>query len=161
MYINEAAVRAALREFCDKYKTKDGKSGQGKAAKALGVTAAQLSLTLNGKNNVIPARILKKLGYRAVTVYEQAGSKKAKTAKPLSEHNKAFKNAGIAAAKRAAKKAPKKRRSTTPEQRAGMRQARSGVNKAHIVNETVQVQEKPRSARMPADVTVIDFGAED
>ena len=39
------------------------------AAAALKVTPAQLSSTLNGKVNVIPEKILKKLGYKSALVY--------------------------------------------------------------------------------------------
>lgn len=40
-----------------------------KAATRLGITPAQLSRTLNGQVNVIPARLVKAMGYQAVTMY--------------------------------------------------------------------------------------------
>jgi hypothetical protein len=77
-----------LAEFCAKYPTRN------KAAKALKVTPAQLSQTLNKKNNVIPERILKRLGYRSELVYSSIAPKKP---------NKR------AAAKKVAKKTPTRR----------------------------------------------------
>jgi ribosomal protein S24E len=59
-----------LHDFCLKYPTR------GKAAKALKVTPAQLSQTLNKKNNVIPERILKRLGYKSELVYSTVAPKK-------------------------------------------------------------------------------------
>lgn len=67
-------IIAELKKFCENPKFKVlGKYSQKRAAKALGVTAAQLSQTINGRNNVIPARILKKLGYQSMLVYVPTG----------------------------------------------------------------------------------------
>ena len=67
-----AEVRTALVAFCKKHTI------QAKAAKALGVTASQLSLALSSKSDIVTAKIVQKLGYRAVTAYVPR-TKKAKT----------------------------------------------------------------------------------
>ena len=69
------AVLKLLKRFCKQYDT------DAKAAKALKVTASQLSRTLSGNTNVIHARILKKLGLQAVTMYAPKGKTATKTVK--------------------------------------------------------------------------------
>lgn len=64
-----------LRAFCKEFPT------AAQAAAAIKITPAQLSQTLNGKKNVIPERILKKLGYRIANVYVSTAGKKAPTRK--------------------------------------------------------------------------------
>ena len=71
----KSTILKELKAFCGKYDT------YALAAKALKVTAAQLSQTLGNKNNVIPERILKKLGYKSEIAYVKVGGKKAATRK--------------------------------------------------------------------------------
>lgn len=65
--VKPEVILKKLRKFCDKYDTYT------EAATALNVTPSQLSLTLNGKAPVIPARILDKLGYETSLVYVRKG----------------------------------------------------------------------------------------
>lgn len=100
-----------LEEFCDKYPTFT------QAAKALNITSAQLSLTRNRLTNVIPERVLKKLGYASKLVYVPLGGKKPAAPK---------KAGGTPKAKSAAKPKP--------------------VRKADTANKKVKITEKPANA---------------
>lgn len=102
-----------LEEFCDKYPTFT------KAAKALNITSAQLSLTRNSRTNVIPERVLKKLGYASKLVYVPLDGKKAAAAAPK-------KPGGTPKAKSATKPKP--------------------VRKADTANKKVKITEKPANA---------------
>lgn len=83
--VSEAVLMQELRDFCARYDTAR------LAAKALGVTSSVLSLTLNGKANVIPARVLKKLKYKAVPTYVKTGKPAAPSpAKPAIDKNVLF-----------------------------------------------------------------------
>lgn len=62
-------IITSLRKFCKTFETNN------LAAKALKVTPAQLSTTLAGKANVIPEKILKKLGHKSALVYVSTGKK--------------------------------------------------------------------------------------
>lgn len=79
-----AEVRTALVAFCKKHKL------QAKAAKALNLTPSQLSLALSSKGDFVPAKIVQKLGYRAVTAYVPRGKKTvvAKKARKVSRNVK-------------------------------------------------------------------------
>jgi hypothetical protein len=68
-YFTKQDVLAALRKFCEGFDT------YALAAKALKVTESQLSQTRNGKKAVIPARILKKLGFAEKIVYVNTSKK--------------------------------------------------------------------------------------
>ena len=74
--IQARTIISELKKFVAEY------TNAAAAAKALGVTPAQLSTTLNKKVNVIPAKILKKLGYEARLVYLPVG-KKGKRVDPM------------------------------------------------------------------------------
>lgn len=107
--IEEKAIIKELREFVKKFTTNK------QAAAALKVTQAQLSTTLNGSVNVIPEKILKKLGYKSALVYLPLKAPKT-PAEPAPKK---------AAAKKAATKAVPL--SERPEARESQRQAREPV----------------------------------
>lgn len=67
MSISKSHILQDLEKFCRGHKTFS------LAAKALKVTSSQLSTVRSGKSNVIPARILKKLGYKTAMVYYPVG----------------------------------------------------------------------------------------
>lgn len=71
------------------------------ATKAIKCTPSQLSCTLNGRNNVIPDRILKALGYTAQLAYFKIGDA------PKAKAKKAKKAAAVK--KPAAKPSPRKK----------------------------------------------------
>jgi hypothetical protein len=150
-----AQIISELRKFCQGHKDANGRYSQAKAAKALGVTAAQLSLTLNDRVNVIPARILKKLGYESKVVYVPKGRtavKKIKVARDSAT--------GRIVSKVKAKKNPK---TTTVEtvKRAVKPTAEKTVTRKDIVNEKVTIQEKPKTAARETEAVVIDVMARD
>lgn len=71
MFVPRSQIIKELVTFCDKFKTRK------LAAKSLKVTQSALSLTINSKNNVIPERILKRLGYRMELSYVRIAAKAA------------------------------------------------------------------------------------
>lgn len=113
--IEEKIIIKELREFVKKFDTNK------QAAAALRVTQAQLSTTLRGTVNVIPEKILKKLGYKSALVYLPLKPKKtgaeAGTSKPKNVPAKAP----------AATPAPKVPLAERPEARESQRQAREPV----------------------------------
>jgi hypothetical protein len=70
-------IRKELRELCDKSETDK------LAAKKLKVTPSTLSLTLRGKANVVPEKILKALKLKTEVVYVRTGKPKPKVAKTI------------------------------------------------------------------------------
>jgi hypothetical protein len=60
-------VLKKIETFCDKFTTFK------EAALALKVTPSQLSLTMSGKTNVIPEKILRKLGLQSIVAYVPIG----------------------------------------------------------------------------------------
>lgn len=100
--IERSKIAKDLEAFCDKYDT------YGAAAKALGITLAQLSTARNDESTVIPAKALAKLGYGYTFVYVRKADMPAKTSKPKKAAKKAAKPAPKKTAKPKAKKpAPK------------------------------------------------------
>ena len=97
--IERAKIAKELESFCAKYQT------YGEAAKALGVTLAQLSTARNKPDTVIPAKALAKLGYAYALVYvrkaDAQAAKKPAAKKPAAKKVPAKKPA---AKKPAAKK---------------------------------------------------------
>ena len=61
--VERKEVGQALKAFCDKYDT------YAEAAKKLGITPSQLSSALNKPKSVVPAKALKKLGFKFEAVY--------------------------------------------------------------------------------------------
>lgn len=109
-----------LEEFCDKYPTFT------KAAKALNITSAQLSLTRNSRTNVIPERVLKKLGYASKLVYVPLDGKKA---------------------------TPPKKAGGTPKKAKSTPKAKP-VRKSDIASKKVKIAEKPaQAALLPVNPT--------
>lgn len=163
MYIDAATILDKLRTFCSDFKKANPKADQKKIAKALGVTPSQLSLTINGKTNVIPARILKKLGYQAVVAYVPAGrtaTKKVKVARDSTSGktvSKAYaknhpKTTTVETVKVAVKPKPKK-----TAKKAAKRSPKNAALRKHVVNEAVKID--VAAAGTPA--TVIDVMARD
>lgn len=73
--IERSKIAKELEAFCDKYDTYSA------AAKALGITLAQLSTARNDESTVIPAKALAKLGYGYALVYVRKADMPAKRAK--------------------------------------------------------------------------------
>lgn len=65
--VSEADIRKELLAYCQQFDTFKI------AAAKLKITPSQLSLTLKGKVNVIPAKVLKKLKLKARIVYTRPG----------------------------------------------------------------------------------------
>lgn len=68
--IERKTIIKELKDFVKKYDTNK------LAAAALKVTQSQLSTTINGSVNVIPEKILKRLGYKSELVYVPLKAKK-------------------------------------------------------------------------------------
>jgi outer membrane biosynthesis protein TonB len=116
--IERSKIAKELEAFCDKYDTYSA------AAKALGITLAQLSTARNDESTVIPAKALAKLGYGYALVYVRKADMPAKrpskkaakkpaakkpAPKPKSKPKTAAKPKAKAPAKKAAKKPAKKK----------------------------------------------------
>lgn len=106
--IDEKTIIKELREFVKKFSTNK------QAAAALKVTQAQLSTTLRGSVNVIPEKILKKLGYKSQLAYVPL--KPAKKVTPV-----------LKAKNVPAKASPKLPLADRPEARTAQRLAREPV----------------------------------
>lgn len=98
MNVPASRILEELRMFVRKHET------QGAAAKALKVTPSVLSLTLSNQVNVIPEKILRKLGYVQQIVYVR----KSKKGEPVETPTNVQLLEALAPAKNATKKATKK-----------------------------------------------------
>lgn len=111
MNVPPSRIIEELRSFVKKHKT------QALAAKALKVTPSVLSLTLSKQTNVIPEKILRKLGYRSETAYFKTGKVKAAAEEPAQEEPKAVEPKTKAALVRTVKTAePKATAAREPRQ---------------------------------------------
>lgn len=111
--IDRSKIAKELEAFCDKYDTYSA------AAKALGITLAQLSTARNDESTVIPAKALAKLGYGYTLVYVRKAdmpAKKSRPKKPATKSTKkpASKPRAKKPAKPAAKRAPAKTKAKKP-----------------------------------------------
>ena len=115
MNIPASQIAAELKEFCGRH------DSQKDAAKALRVTDSQLSMALSGKSNVIPGKILKKLGYVAALAYFKIGEEpKAKSKKPTPAPKTTAKKAAAKKAKPVAKKAKPAAKKAATKRKVGM-----------------------------------------
>lgn len=145
--IERNKIAKELEAFCDKYDTYSA------AAKALGITLAQLSTARNDESTVIPAKALAKLGYGYALVYVRKADMPVKTKRPAKK----------AAKKPAAKKpAPKpkakpktvaKPKAKAPAKKAAKKPAKKAADKpapAPVSTPAAKPAPKPRPAAKPA-----------
>lgn len=103
--IERSKIAKELEAFCDKYET------YGAAAKALGITLAQLSTARNDEDTVIPAKALAKLGYGYTSVYVRKADMPTKARKP----KRAAKKPTAKKAAKPARKKPAKPKAKAPK----------------------------------------------